>query len=524
MIKILKKVIRNPSGFRSASIILILTTLLSNLLGALRNYFLTRNIPVDSLDVYYASFRLPDLILNLMILGAISSALMPVINQHLEKEEKKEAWHVINSVISLAIVVLFLAAIILFILMPYLTNLIVPDFELAKQNYTTFISRILLLSPLIFGVSYIINGTLNSFHRFFASAISPIVYNLAIIFGVAILSPMFARGDPKQVLVIAFSVVIGALLHLTVQLPSMKHLGYKFCWSLDYKHQSVRKIGKLMIPRSIGLGTNQLMYIFFTALASAQVGSVSYFSLANDIQTMPTVVFGLSFASAIYPALTGAFNQENDKKFSQYITKTSKIIITLMIPVSVLFILLNVGIIQALLGFGLHDAYFTGRTLTLFSVSLVFSGLAPLLARGFFAMHNTRTPTIVSIISTVLSICFALIFKSYGAPGLAFSFSLGSIFNATILYTLLKKKNPDMDEDDIITTFFKVLLISAIMAVVVQLLKGFTSNWFDVVHSRVGVFAQVIICAGVGASLFISLAYIFKIKEVESLWKRGAKN
>lgn len=523
MINRIKNMSRGENSLKSASIILIITLFLSNALGVLRNYLLTKNLPIESLDIYYAAFRLPDLVLNLMILGAISSALMPVFNGYLQKDDKNRAWYVANSIITLALIILTIAIVVLFFLMPIMIHLIVPHFSPAEQRQTVEIARVLLLSPLLFGISYLYTGILNSFKRFFAPAVAPLIYNTSIIIGIGFLTPMFPRGDQKQLIILAISVITGAFLHMFIQLPAMKHVGFKFKWIADYKDKSVRQVGKLMIPRTIGLGANQFMFTVFTALASAKQGNVAYFTLANDIQTMPSVVFGLSFASAVFPTLSTAFHKEDTQKFSYYTLKTMRIIIAMLIPISVLIILLRVGLVQALLGFSFHDAKITANTLALFSISLVFSGLIPLLARCFFAMENTVTPTIISVIASASSMLFAVLLKSYGAPGLALAFSGGSILNATMLYFMLRRKHQLLGSRELLLFTIKVMFITLIMGYVVQEFKGLTASWFDI-QSRGGMLSQVILCGLIGSSLYISLAYLFKIKEVQNIWKRGAKN
>lgn len=523
MIKRLKKLTHGENGLKAASIILIITLFLSNVMGFLRDYFISRNLPVGSSDIYYAAFRLPDLVLNLMILGAVSSALMPVFNGYLQKNDKTRAWHVANSVITIALILLTSAIIILFFLMPFLIHLIVPDFSIDGRQQTVTIARILLLSPLLFGISYLFTGILNSFKRFFAAAVAPLIYNTSIILGAAFLAPLFPRGDHRQVIVLAGSVILGAFLHMMIQLPSMKHVGFRYRWIADFKDKAVRQIGKLMIPRTLALGANQIMFTAFTALASAKIGALSYFTWANNVQTMPSVVFGLSFATAIFPSLSTAYHTEDEEKFSYYIKRVMRIVIAILIPVTALLILLRVGIMHAILASSLHDVKITANTLAWFSVSLVFSGLVPLLARCFFAMENTVTPTIISVMVSVCSILFAYFLRGMGAPGLAIAFSGGSFLNATILYVWLKRRYTIISGTELFWFSLKVIFATLIMSIIVQLFKGWTSDWFDVVR-KVGVFEQVICCGVVGVGIYIGLAYLFKIKEVEQIWKRGVKD
>lgn len=539
MIKIIRNIAHSPNSLRGAAGLLIVTLFLSNILGVVRNYFLTRYLPIQSLDIYYAAFRLPDLVFNLLILGAIASAFIPVFTGYLANKDEDSAWHIANSVLTLAISTLAIALIALYFLMPLIIHLVVPNFTDIEQRETIRIARIFLLSPLFFGVSYVLGGILNSSQRFFAYSIAPLVYNLSIISAAALLAPLFPRGDSRQLTVVAVGVVFGAFLHMLIQVPSVRHMGMRFRWIFDYRHQAVRRIGKLMIPRTIGLGANQLMLVVFTALASAIPGAVSYFNLANDIQTMPTVVFGTSFATAIFPALSAAASRQDDINFSNYLTRTVNIIIALLIPFTVGIILLRVGIVQMLLGFNLSHVINTANTLAMFSLSLIASGLIPLFSRAFYAKQDTRTPMIASVIAIIISIAVALLSPIIsdtlislgiargailrGAPGLAFGFSVGVFFNAVYLYLVLRRRYSIFNLRSILRLSFKVIFASIVMGLVIYFMSHLFTNWFDVQNSRIGVFSQVIVSSLFGIIAYLGLSRTLGIKEVRALWRRDVK-
>ncbi len=540
MIKILKQYTHGQNSLRGAAGILMVTLLLSNILGVVRNYFLTHYIPISSLDIYYAAFRLPDLVFNLLILGAIASAFIPVFTGYLQQKDQAEAWHIANAVLTLAVSSLLVSLIILYFLMPEITHLIVPNFNAAERAETIRISRLMLFSPFFFGISYIFGGILNSFQRFVAYAIAPLIYNLAIILSVAIFAARLPAGDPRQLTFVALGVISGAIMHMLIQLPSIRHLGWRFRWVFDYRHQAVRRIGKLMIPRTIGLGANQLMLVVFTALASAFPGAVSYFNLANDIQTMPTVVFGTSFATAIFPSLSAAASAKDNVRFASYLTRTINMIVILLIPATIGLILLRVGLVQILLGFNLRHVIGTANTLAMFSLSLVASGLIPLFSRAFYARHNTRTPTIIAIITIIISIIIAIAIKPlsdvlinngwrysgflFGASRLAFAFSIGAFLNALLLYLPLRRLYPEINERDIFVTIIKVIFASIIMGMVIYFASHITAGFMNVTETRVGMLGQVAIAACLGILVYGLIIWGLKIREVKQIWTRGNKS
>ena len=334
MVKKLKQIVNKKNSIAGASIILIITLFLSNVLGVFRDHFLTQKIPTDLLSVYYAAFRLPDLIFNLLILGAISSAFIPVFTNLLARNKNEEAWQVAQSVVNIAVIFLGLAIILLFIFMPWLMYLVVPGFEETKRTMAVDLARIMLLSPLFFGLSYILGGILNSYKRFFVYAIAPLVYNITIIVGTL----FFA--DKYSVYGIAVAVVIGAFLHFFIQLPIAIKLGFKLKFKIFWQHWGVRRIGVLMLPRAIALGGNQVLLLVFTAIASSIGGyGIAVYNLADNIQTMPMVVFGTSFATAIFPTLSEYYSQNKFTDFATNILKVKRTILFFMLQMIIILIL-----------------------------------------------------------------------------------------------------------------------------------------------------------------------------------------
>jgi len=502
------------NSYRAASVILILTLFLSNVLGVIRDHYLTQKIPTDILSAYYAAFRIPDLLFNVLILGAISSAFIPVFSSLLASRKQKQAWEVANSVINIAIISLIGACVILIILMPLLVPLFVPGFEESKQILTVKLGRIMLASPIFFGLSYIFGAILNSFKRFLVYSLAPLIYNVSIILGTIFLA------DRIGILGVALAVLVGAFLHMAIQIPISIKLGWRWQAMIDYKNSSVRKIGILMFPRAIGLGANQIMLLVFTGLASVMSGSaVAVYNLADNIQTMPMVVFGTSFAMAIFPTLAEDYARGDLVNFANYFTKTLRSILFFMVPIVFGVILLRAQIVRLILGsghFGWQQTIDTANTLGFFAIALVFTSTIPLLARAFYALHNTKIPMMVTIVSVVFSIVAGYILApTMGITGLALAYSIGSFFNSIILYFLLRRKIiiPEMA---VLTFLLKVIIASLIMAVAIQEIKFLAALFVDMQRFW-GVFVQTIIATTGGAIVFLLLAWIFNCEEIASI-------
>lgn len=501
------------NSVRGASVLLMVTLALSNILGLFRDRFLTKNIATYDLDIYYASFRIPDLIFNFLILGAITSAFIPVFSEFVSNKKYKDGFRVTNSLINVAVLAMAICAVVLYFLMPSLMHLIVPKFEPDRIEQAIRYSRLIMLTPIFFSISYVLSGVLNSFNRFFAYSLAPLIYNLSIIVGAAFFAPKFG------LISVIYAVIIGSILHILVQLPSAIKLGFRYQPIMDVKNDAVTKIVKLMIPRTIGMGVNQIMLVVYTAISSTlAVGSISAFSLANNIGTMPVVVLGTSFATAVFPTLTAKIAANDKDGFAFYFNRSMRSIAFLLIPATVIFVLMRAQIVRLILGsgkFGWDDTKKTALVLGLFSISLLAQGLIPLIARGFYALKNTKTPMIISIITVVVSIALGYPLASLlGVSGLALAFSIGSFVNAILLFYYLAKIYPEIVDVEVLYSYIKITLISLIMGVLVWFTMHIMVSYVDM-NRFFGVLTQTLVALLVGAIAYFGLSLFFDCDEMK---------
>lgn len=514
-----KNLVHRENSLFGAAGILILTMTLSNVLGLLRDHYLARHISTSNLDIYYAAFRIPDLIFNILIFGAISAAFIPVFTNMVSKGGKEDGYKLANTLITLGSSALIVLSIVLFFLMPKLTPLIVPDFDPERMAKTTELSRIMLLSPIFFSVSYFIGGMLNSFKRFIAYSFAPIIYNISIIFGAIYLAENFG------ITAVTWCVIVGSFLHMLIQVPTAVSLGWKFSPSLNYRETGVMKVIKLMIPRAIGMGANNILLVVYTAISSSlAAGSIAVFNLTNNIQTMPTVVFATSFSTAVFPTLAHAISKGDEKSFSSYLGRSIRVIVYLLAPSTAIFILFRAQIIRLILGsgeFGWDDTRMAALTLGWFSVSLVAQGLIPLFAKAFYAKHDTKTPTVISILSIIVSIVIAYpLSQKMGVAGLALSFSIGSYLNAIILFLWLKNAVSKIFNAEFAFSIFKIILASLIMALVVRSIGHLVYNYVNM-QTFLGVLSQTVISVFSGAIVYLAATYLLGSQELFWALKRG---
>ena len=262
-----------------AAILLGSASFVSRLIGVLRDRIFAHQFGAGpTLDAYYAAFRIPDLVYNLLVVGALSAGFIPVFIKVYEKSKSK-SWEVTNSIINILGVGLITLCIILFIFTPQIIPLLVPGFSGEKLDLTITLTRIMFFSPILLGISSVVSGVLQATKSFFVYALTPIMYNLGIIVGALIFFPIFGEIG------LAFGVILGALLHLLIQLPTFFKHGYRYKFVFNIKDIFVREIAKLMIPRTLGLATSQLHILVITYLASTLTeGSLTVFNFATNLQ------------------------------------------------------------------------------------------------------------------------------------------------------------------------------------------------------------------------------------------------
>jgi len=494
---------------RSASLMLVGATALSNVLGVIRDHFLASNIPTDRLDIYYVAFRLPDFVFYILIAGAISAAVIPVLSQ-VVKSDEAEAKRLVSNVFTVGIVALIVALVGLYLLMPYLIPLIAKDFDLAKTTEAVRLARIMLLSPLFFGISYYYTSVLNTHRRFTAPALAPVVYNLAIIIATMLWAERIGVMAP------VIGVVGGAVLHWLIQVPAVISLGYWPKPVMNFRDPNLKRIFRLMLPRSFAMGAGQLQVLAFTSFASVLPGAIAIYSLADNIQTVPLAVIGNSLATALFPNLAH-FGRSDRKNFAELLVKGIRTILFFAVPAAAMLIMVRAQVIRLILGYGYFnwtDTQMALEVLGYFAIGIVAQCLIPILARAFYAVENTRYPMMSTLITTAVGIVAGWYgMKWFGLNGLAIAFSLSSWTNALILWFGIKYKI-DVDlNNGLLNMIARILLVTLIMVIVVQLVKVGLGNLINI-DRVVNLFIQTVASVGIGAAVYLGLAWLWHIPEI----------
>ncbi|MFH0840955.1 MAG: murein biosynthesis integral membrane protein MurJ [bacterium] len=495
-----------------------ISSLASRILGIFRDRILAGQFGAgDTLDIYYAAFRIPDLIFNLIVLGALSAGFIPIftnlIKDHKQTSKNKEAWELTSNIFNILLVTIIVLSVIGIIIAPYLMKWITPGFDGEKLAATITLARIMFLSPILLGASSVLGGVLQSFKRFFLYSLSPIFYNLGIIIGVLWFVPLLGMHG------LAWGVILGSLLHMLIQLPAIISLGFKYHFSFKFT-KAVREVARMMTARTLSLAINQINLVVITIVASTLVsGSLAVFNLANNLQSFPIGIFGISFAIAVFPVLSA--NAFDRPRLIEYFSKTIRQILFFIIPSTVLMIVLRAQIVRVILGsgkFDWQDTIMTIDALTFFAISFFAQATIPLLTRMFYARHNSKTPFYVGLVSVVLNVLLSLYFsRTMGVAGLAFAFSISSALNFLLLILLLRYELGKLDEFRIVISVLKFSIAAVSAGVVVQALKIVVEP-FVTLTKFWGVLAQGVIAGIGGLIIYFLVCSLLRSQEWRELW------
>jgi putative peptidoglycan lipid II flippase len=498
----------------AAALIISLAGAASRLLGLFRDRLLAGQFGAgDTLDAYYAAFRIPDLMYNLMIMGALSAAFIPVFTELIAKKNEDEAWEFSSGILSLQIMITGIISIVLVIFTPTLMRLVTPGYVGEKFNLTVILTRIMFLSPFLMGISGIIGGALVSFKKFLIYSLAPIFYNAGIIVGILFFVKPFGPAG------LAWGVVLGALLQLLVQYPAVKFSGFYFrpMLSRAWKNPSVRKMLKLTIPRTLTIAASQINFIIITGFASTLAsGSLAVFNFANNIQSGPLGLFGVSFAIAVFPTLSAYAAQDDQERFIRAFSRTFRQVLFFVIPFSVFLYVLRAQTVRVLLGtgkFNWDNTIMTFTVLGLLALSLFAQSLLPLLTRAFYALQNTKTPLLITIVSEALTLILViLLIKPFGVYGLAIAFSISSIINMGLLLFFLRKSLLNIDGKTIIDSTMRILAASIVGGGVAQVAKYVVGTQGEL-DTFLAVLKQLLVAGLSGAAAFALASYYFNVKE-----------
>ncbi len=523
-----------------SALILAVSSTLSAFLGLFRDRILAGTFGAGvELDIYFAAFRIPNFIYGVLITGGLVAAFLPVFSETFENNEE-EGWRLVSNLLNFLILTLSGLSFFLFIFAPWVVKVIAPGFTLLQTEWTIHLTRIMLLSPILLGISSLFSAMLKYFDHFITYALAPILYNLGIIFGIIFLYPIFDLTG------LAYGVILGALLHLLIQFPAAKIIGFKYQFVFDYSSRKLKKIIKLIIPRLVGQASSQINLIVITAIASTlAAGSLAIFNFADHLQAFPVRIIGISFAVAAFPRFSKDLANGAKQKFLNDFSNSARKIIFAILPLSFLTFMFRGQVVRLILGtgrFGWSDTRLTAACLGIFSLSFFANCLMHLVIRAYFSFQDTKTPVFASIIGVVTNVVLVFLFlfllknsqfvqltfnyllKLEGLQNLeVLAFPTAFFFSVLVqfiyLFRTLESRIGNLKRKEIVDSTIRILGASIVMSFFAFITLRIVTN-FIILNTFISVFVQVSIATLVSLVVYILAAIWFDSPEVKSILKR----
>ena len=500
-----------------AGLVVTIAFFVSRLLGWVRLVVIGTTIGAGSqLDTFFAAFRLPDLIFQLVAAGALSSALIPVVSGLLAHDEQPRAWRVASTVANVMLAILLVLALVVLVAAPVLIPWITPGFSSAEQAQTVDLTRIMLVSPILLSLGSLATSLLNAKGRFAAAAIAPIVYNLAIIGGVLALYPTMGVTG------LAVGVVAGSACHLGVQLLPLRATGFRWSPSVNLRDGAAREALLLMVPRAIGLGASQLTFLVATSLASTLgAGAVSAFSIAFSVFQIPIGVIGIPIGVVMLPSMSRDLARGAVSTYVSLVSRALRLIVWVMLPLAGLTIVLRTEIVTLLFGYGRFDEQgvaLTATALVCLSLALASESLIAILARAFYANRDTLTPVLAAVLAVALNVSFSfLLVGSLELAGIGLAIAIGSWAEASFLLVVLSRRVGGFDIADLVRSG----LVALVGALVASAVAWATMNALDSVVGpqppRAVLLVELAVATGLAGLVYLGLSRALRIPEVGTI-------
>ncbi len=509
---------RKQSSILSAAFVIMATYGISHIVGLVKARLLISHFfgtSAASLDVYYAALVIPDTIFQLLVIGALSAAFIPTFTKHLADNESS-AWKMAAATMNLILVVFTLICGGVFLLANPLSRLIAPGFSPNQIVVMSNLLRIMLGAQLFFSISGFLTGIIQSHQRFLVPALAPVAYNLGIISGILFLSPRWGIYGP------AAGMVIGAVLHMLVQLPLAFKLGFRLLPIFNLKHPGVLEVARLMPPRVLALGIDQIEQFVAVTLASLlSAGSLSLLNVSRLIYTIPTLLFGSTIGQAALPTLAKISALKEPDLFRRTLSAAFHQVAFLSLPVSVLFIILRIPIIRIIFGaksFPWPATLLAGKTLGVLAFSASFYAVMQLIIRGFYALHDTKTPLYVGLAAAIFDAILGVIgvwVLNWGIVGIAFALSTTAILETSVLSVLLYRQISSSGYwKEILIPLLKMMGISFITGLGLWLPMRLLDQFiFDTTHT-VPLLVLTIITSAFGMGIYLGLSYLLKVEQL----------
>ena len=522
MLKIDNKfLLKTQNTILSAAFVLFLSGAINSFLGFIKSRLLTNYFGVSTdLAIFYTADRIPNLIYSVLVVGALSTIFIPIFTSELKKSREK-AFETASVIMNVTLGFFVLLALVIYIFSPQIIRLLlIGQFGETEIQLGVNLMRIMLLAQMILVAGSLLTSVLQSFKYFLLPALAPVLYNIGMIFGIFLLSERYGIYAP------AYGVLIGSVLHFTIQIPAVIKTGFRFKLALNFNDKGLRDMMALVPPRIVSVFIANLIGTINNSLAILiSAPSVIYLKFALQLQGFPVLLFGASIASASLPTLSSESDTDNIDKFKNTLVTSLHQMMYLVVPTSVMLLVLRIPIVRIVYGvsnFPWEATIATAQVLALFSLSIFSQSANYLLTRAFYALKDTLTPVKVSLVTIVINVLISLVMivqLKLPVWSVAFAFSLTSILDCLILLILLSKKLGGIDSQKLLMPFVKISVSAILMGITLYIpIKLLDQVVFDTTRT-----INLVLLTGVatvsGMATYLFFTWIFRVEEVQLFYK-----
>ncbi|MGI8928028.1 MAG: murein biosynthesis integral membrane protein MurJ [Candidatus Limnocylindrales bacterium] len=510
-----------------AGLIVAAAYFLSRVLGWVRVVVITNLFDAGTeLDAYFAAFRLPDAIFQLVAAGALSSAMVPVLANLFTKGEEDRAWRVVSTVLNIMLLALAGLAAVVAVFAPQIVPIFTPGFDAVGTELTVRLTRIMLLSPVLLALGAVASSVLNARGRFGAAAIAPTLYNVAII-GAALLF-----GGWLGIESLAIGVVAGSVLHLAIQLRPLVQERFRLSFDIDLADPQARQVLTLMAPRALGLGANQITFIVATTLATGVgLGAVTAYNVAWTVMQIPLGVIGFPLGVVLLPSMSRAVAAGNLREFGRLIVRSVRLVLWIMLFITAVGIVLRRQGVTLLFDYGLsaEAISLTADTLSFLFLGLAAHSLVIVFARAFYSGHDTRTPVITALFDMLISVVIGVAtVGTLGLSGIALGLAAGAWAEASALGILLWRRTPGAGLEGILRPLLLFVVGAVLAGVAALIVVRLTDPMIGPEPGKLALLGQVVAATVGGAAVYGIYTRALRIPElsqsidlVRSMLRRG---
>lgn len=458
-------------------------TMVSRVLGFVRDTILARIFGAGvATDAFFIAFKLPNLLRRIFAEGAFSQAFVPILAEYKTQQGEEATRTFIAYVSGLLTLILALVTTLGVLAAPWIVWATAPGFvdDAEKFQLTTDLLRVTFPYILLISLSSLAGAILNTWNRFSVPAFVPTLLNVAMIFFALFLTPYF---DPP-VMALGWAVLAGGLLQLLYQLPHLKKIGMLVLPRLNLRDTGVWRVLKQMLPAILGVSVSQISLIINTIFASFLVaGSVSWMYYADRLMELPSGVLGVALGTILLPTLAKTYANKDRQQYSQILDWGLRLCFLLVLPCSLALAILAEPLTVALFQYGkfsAFDALMTQRALIAYSVGLLGIIMIKVLAPGFYAQQNIRTPVKIAIFTLVSTQLLNLVFIGpLQHAGLALAISVGACLNAGLLYWKLRQQRLFEPQPGWAVFLFKLVIAVLLMSAVLLAGMHFMPPWAE---------------------------------------------